>query len=456
MLPIREKTMNNVTVGWVTSAAVMLLVTHAYALDIPLNYERYPDDEKAYLPRGYGELKVSLERPQGEWKFPEFNSEQPVYAFAELTDGKRLLVLDRKHAKDRFYNRIYFDANHNRDLTDDRSIDGVANFMGDGAYCHMEFPAVDTTVRDGGRDLPFSFRPTLSGRKLGELKNRKLSTDLLNEHVSFSLRVNCSYSGIIQLDDHRYQLMLCDADCNGSFADRGKVPQHGRQCSCSGIHATGDKLYITDEKKVGYDDAQMLGSYLILRDRLFNIDIDIEGGKLTLSAVAADMAPLQLGMETRRLVLYTKDGKHCVTMYRPATNVMLLKGIYRLLDYQCMRKDEQGDLWQLLGKGSKDSPFVSVEGKEDAVLNFGEPYTFVVNFRSSDLKEWESGERKDLRLSLSIDGSGGDTVSGVTHVSGNKTKIELSKKSPSRPKEPTFKIMRADGEVIDSGSFEYG
>ena len=40
--------------------------------------------------------------------------------------------------------------------------------------------------------------------------------------------------------------------------------------------------------------------------------------------------------------------------------------------------------------------------------------------------------------------------------SGEKTRIALSKKDPSFPLEPRFKIVKADGETVMQGSFEYG
>ena len=51
-------------------------------------------------------------------------------------------------------------------------------------------------------------------------------------------------------------------------------------------------------------------------------------------------------------------------------------------------------------------------------------------------------------LELRIEGVGGDLVSDVTHVTGTLTTIPLSEKRPQCPKEPTYRIARADGKVV--------
>ena len=47
-------------------------------------------------------------------------------------------------------------------------------------------------------------------------------------------------------------------------------------------------------------------------------------------------------------------------------------------------------------------------------------------------------------------------IADLRRISGTKTQHKLSKRYSSRPEEATYRIVKHDGELITSGSFEYG
>ena len=96
------------------AAGALSLAAPARSLEVPLEYER--EVSSIFL------LK-SAEAPPGEWKLPELKSETPVYLLAHLPGKRRLLVLDRRTGAETFFSRLYYDANGNRDLTDDPAFD---------------------------------------------------------------------------------------------------------------------------------------------------------------------------------------------------------------------------------------------------------------------------------------------------------------------------------------------
>ena len=53
---------------------------------------------------------------------------------------------------------------------------------------------------------------------------------------------------------------------------------------------------------------------------------------------------------------------------------------------------------------------------------------------------------------------GKEFLTDLSHITGTLTRIPLSKKKDlgHRPKEPTYKIIKAGGEEVARGSFEYG
>jgi hypothetical protein len=57
-------------------------------------------------------------------------------------------------------------------------------------------------------------------------------------------------------------------------------------------------------------------------------------------------------------------------------------------------------------------------------------------------------------MGLNVLGRVNEQVVDVAHVQGNRTKIPLS--VGGRPKEAQYRILKADGERVAQGQFEYG
>ena len=107
--------------------------------------------------------------------------------------------------------------------------------------------------------------------------------------------------------------------------------------------------------------------------------------------------------------------------------------------------------------GTNESPAVAVAPNIGAVLPFGEPYMPVITLPPADMMP--SGARGgNTFLSFNVEGRGKEVLSGLTHLEGSGTKIPLSKTKgrENLPKEPAYTIVKADGEIVARGSFEYG
>ncbi len=157
----------------VVVAGSLALALGLLAVDVPLKYERCGDDGgSGWQPRVYVLLEKSVKLPAGDWKLPELKSSLPVYACADIGGKKRLLVLDKRDAKDPFYNRLYLDANGNNDLRDDPVIETprLPEDAGDVVqYRYAPFPAVDITIDHGAYKTPYSMRlSVVFGGKLPE------------------------------------------------------------------------------------------------------------------------------------------------------------------------------------------------------------------------------------------------------------------------------------------------
>lgn len=461
---VSTQTMNRMIVRLLASVLLLCTTTAAFALDVSLKYERHPDEKDSFRPFSFAQVQPTIERPAGDWNLPELKSKTPLYAFAELGDKECLLILDRQNADDFFFNRLYLDSNGNKDLSDDPVIDGT--FDGEeGEYCHTSFPSVDITIELEGKSLPYSFWPYVSYSYFGDYgrPDKELKKEHIDENLRFVFRSNCFYSGEFELDGRSYSVALGDSNVNGRFNDR--FPAKGspleelvRAHARSPVFSGNDHFYLAVGRQPEFRDAQVSGDLLLVSGRLFDVSISTADSKLTLTPIGENLFTMTLPMATERMTLYTKDGAHCVMMYRPGTRIALPAGEYRLLDYAVTRKDRQRDEWLLEAVATNDSPPVTVDAGTRSSLRFGEPYLPVVEVPEEIRQALRNGDITDVPLLFTVTGAGKEILTDLARISGDRTRIPLSTSNGfrNRPKEPTYKIVQPDGQIVAQGSFEYG
>ena len=440
----------------VIAVAGFVIATAAFGIEVPLNYEKYDENQQTFRPFGAMRPQMLPEPPEGEWKLPDPVGDKPLYTVIKLADSDRLSVIDRQKPDDPYYNRIYFDSNGNGDMTDDPAVDGTIRKFNDDYY-NVTFPVIDTEIKVDGAVLPYSFMPQVSGMGFEKAGDVEITAENIRRYVNCYFEINCSYSAEFQMDGRSYRVMLGDTDGNGRFNDRFSIPENFRSISRMPVYAQGDQFYISGTGNIDFTDRQVCGDFVMVNGKLYEVEISTARGKLTLTEVTEGLVPLKLAMETERLALYSEDGEHCLNMYKPESTVLIPAGNYRLLSYQAFRDDEQGDRWRLIAGGSTESPVVSVEQNNGAVLEFGEPFVPIVE--TQNVGRGSSGEgASDLPLLFNVEGTGRELLTELIHMSGTKTKIPLSKTRgrENRPKEPSYRIVKSDGEIVAVGSFEYG
>jgi len=429
----------------------------ALAIEVPLTYMRYSDmaDSDSFRPWGGSPLDPAKTPPTGECKLPAFNASTPLYVIEPLGDEQRLFVFDKISNSDACHNRMYFDSNGDGNLNDETAIDGVVQPQDQVTF--VIFPAVDTSIRVGECKLPFSFRVTaylVSGEDV----------------PYFNLTVDCAYQGTFALKEKNYTIWLSDSDGDArfdgmaSFAD-GQAPTTG---GIPTVYPQGDRAYITDAAMTTTGDRIVLSNKLVLGEELFDLAINIPDKRLTLTPVTAPLAKLTLPVQAERVSLYTSDKQHVINMYRPALEVPIPTGDYRLLDYRVSRQDDKGANWAVEALGTPDCSIVTVGNSgEPASMVFGEPYVPTVNAQLKPMEPSAMGVPGDPQyappqpslsadLQLAVRGAGNEVLVDLAKLSGDKSSIPLSPKAFHRPKEPVYKIVSPDGELVTQGQFEYG
>jgi hypothetical protein len=110
------------------------------------------------------------------------------------------------------FNRLYFDLNHNGDLTDDKVIEAKPPDSALRAPTAFQFPRVDVTLDTDGVKSDYSF--FLQGQSVS---NRDFS------YVVVSLVAGGYREGHITLDGKKHHVVLIDFNSNGRFGDENKL-----------------------------------------------------------------------------------------------------------------------------------------------------------------------------------------------------------------------------------------
>lgn len=409
----------------------------------------YPVDTR-YRPWGSTQVSMMNAAPSGEWKFPEFGSKRPLYGWTELGERRRLMVLDVWDALDGGGARIYFDADANGDLTDDPRIDGEIRRF-DPSYFSAEFPPLDTEITVGGRQLPYSLRVYAYAFRVRILREGEEAGAEVQYHVS--IRPACCYKAKFDLDGHTYRLLLADRNANGRFGDRFTKVDLQEDVGAKRLYPDGDRLLIREETRPTRHDEVPLGGILVLREHAFRVRIDTAEPKMILDPVTDGLCALEPGMGVERIFLAAENPADSVAAFDPGPRIMVPAGKYRLLTYVA-RRMAGDDEWILVGQGTENGPQVGVAGGEGTVLPLGEPFTPRAGIQGDIAVLQPRGQ--PVRLQFYVEGQGKERVSDLGRLSGDGDAIPMSVKDSSRPREPSYKIVKADGEIVASGTFEYG
>jgi hypothetical protein len=381
------------------------------------------------------------------------------------------------------YARLYFDLNHNGDLTDDKPIDGkamAAGMFGPGQnFLQVHFPRVELTIDVDGAKQDYAF--LLSGYVVCQ---RQFS------YASLSLVSAICREGDITLAGHKHHVVLLDFNSNGRFDDEIKInsnaPGDGRL-----YPEQSDQLLVDPSKESGspYDVAASTSRHhvtkLICVDGLFyDMKVSAAGDKLTLERSKLGLGRVSNPNQQFHAVVYGEHGYLKISGSKDAPAV-LPEGQWKLLSYSIKHTDppkpaksddkadkdkakkspSSGNLLSALGAmlggrpASRESSVeatataqykpVTVRVGKTTELPFGPPYKPVVTASPgydgpvTIVNGKPSKPPNVMQMGLELIGSAGEVCSSMT-VHG------------SRPGKPAFTITDSKGKVVQQGDFEYG
>jgi hypothetical protein len=416
-------------------------------------------------------------------KEPEkYNSEHPFRGVAKLGSGQYGFVFDCRDGKSTDYSRLYFDLNHNGDLTDDKVIEGKQPGSRTPAdYSAHEFPRVDLTLDVDGTKVNYGFffmvtsRTMTAGNLLGlrsstsaeETEEPKEAQKLL--YVAARLMPAVYREGKVTLKGESRHLALVDSNANGRFDDLTTV----RKSSNGRVYPqSGDMLLVDPEAKAANPPSGVssagspLAALTDIGGSFYELAITPAGDKLTLApapighvteaneafraTVYNDKAvlnisgekaePIPLPVGEWRLVSYTidmtgrwKPGEETGSQQSPS----LRKLAGSLVAQGGMVGSSRTRTTRTTAYGYDDAKVVKVNEGETVTLPFGLPFKTIVK-AGGPVRGGQTAQ-----LDLSLVGTGGERC-GSLMVDG------------TRPQPPEFTISTPDGDVVEQGRFKWG
>jgi hypothetical protein len=397
-------------------------------------------------------------------KEPEkYNSKHPMRAVAMLGSHDYALVLDDKEAESGKYDRLWFDKNHNGDLTDDEPIEAKESGNPASGYAQSVFPRVEVTVEADGASHDYAFLFTAHAN----MRQKDF------QYVSASLNAAVYREGEITLEGKTHRIVVLDYNSNGRFGDEAKI-RDDVQMSDGKIYAQPGDMLLVDpsQAKMGYayyrptasKIHQFFSKLVNLDGAFYDVSLSPAGDQITLTP-----SPLALGQVSNphgpfHAIVYGEHG--FVKLSGDGTNpVKLPEGEWKLLgytidltQYPAAGEEAEDTTNSLLKKlvdvltGNMSGPgirytvlaatatrdYAAVKVTKDATvpLPFGPPYKPIVKvgYRQADDK---------VQLQMSLVGSAGEICEDM-RVEGRQ------------PGTPEFTVADPDGKVVESGTFEYG
>lgn len=382
---------------------------------------------------------------------------------AEGSDEK---AADKPAAAPPPYSRLYFDVNHNGDLTDDPVVEGELVRASRGAQ-YTSFPRIDLAIDVDGKKADYAFTMRVNSRSSGALS-----------YATASLSAAAYRVGEMTIAGEKRRIVLVDFNSNGLFNDEIRVGKSGDVPTALAAFSRpqGDRLYMIDPEApatqgnpfaLGGSDSQCnIARLVALGGSFFDLTVQPSGEELTLDPTSSPLGYVVNSNKDYSLVVYGEKGIFTI-VGDDTGKARLPEGEWKLMSYtidltsKAEPPKQDAALADAAGaKPSDDAPVaeparernvrtvvsarfpqdqnpVKVVKDETVELSFGPPFQPVVSAR---VPKKGSGQAS---LGLSLVGVGGDVCSGLS-VNGR------------RPDKPKFTITTADGEEVASGAFEYG
>jgi len=358
-------------------------------------------------------------------KEPKYTSEKPLRGVARLGSKQFLLALDAVGTKPEGYNRLYFDANGNGDLTDDEPVN-TKDIGGSqtSKRTHTAFRNVKAPLDIDGVQLEYIFDLDGDSFQLGT-----------GAYTRVTLTSAVVREGQIDVGGKKVRLLLVDHNSNGRFDDRAEVHSQGQRA----FLAVGDVfLFNPGARKSRSPAADRAPDYLFVNrlvcigGHFYKLEVTPAGDQLKLEPAELITGHVMSSSPKYRVVVYNDDYGVLLIGGTKVRKVVLPEGEWKLASYTI---HVPGGRTTVTAEYPGDSHPISVKKDNTTELPLGAPFRPVVTASRIDGKK--------VSLTLTIVGKGGERCTSF-FIKGRQ------------PANPGFKVLAEDGRVVYTGKFEFG
>lgn len=319
-----------------------------------------------------------------------------------------------------FYNRAIFDANRNKDFSDDPPLAATMRLRKNG-YHFMRAP-VSLNLGTAGQEV-WDFVLEVGGWGFSSPSWTNWPTPAAGL---------CFASGLFgeaRIGESTYEIQMQDANGNGVYGDVSLEDFSPNRDAFAITRRSGPATNVV-RKYVSRE----LPSILVAGDRTFRLKVDPAGRSFSLKELERG-AVLQLPQKT--FCGHIKSRKDLVLFMDPTTSVHLPEGEYSLRRIFLQKTDAAGFPWTLQTELLGRSDALLLAPGKPATLDFPEPFTLSA---SADVKK--EGE---YRICI-----------GILDAAGNKLDGDLTVPGLLRPPPPATQLLGMDGSVERSIKMRYG
>jgi len=375
------------------------------------------------------------------------------------------------------YDRLYFDFNHNGDLTDDRVVTGkvkTRKFGTGESHAQISFPRLDVTIDADGT-------PVESSIFLSGYANSSSNYGYVNVRIN----AGAYREGEIMVEGKKRHVVLIDFNSNGRFDNEMKVHKNVRGGRGQIYPKHGDVLLVDPKQSQGgspYDVTSAdyrhnVSKVVNIDGRFYDLKITPAGDKLTLEASSVATGNVTNPNDGFSALIYSDniflkisgnkdtptpvpEGKWKLLTYtinlteapkpvepskkddkkaeKETLSLGILAGAFKAVFNSTVRVPSRPRNSMVSARATNDYKVVKVVKGKTVELPFGPPYKPLVTARN-----YGNPKKKQVHLQMSLVGSAGEICSNMRVRDG-------------RPSKPEFTITDPKGEVVQKDSFEYG
>lgn len=377
-------------------------------------------------------------------------SKFPFRGVISLGKDKFIFSVDSDNLYGEGYNILYFDRNHNFDLTDDPAIEarpipeGIG--FGEGSF-EREFPRREIALEIDGSKFDYAFFFTAYSRMQSE-------NDPPN-YARAGYRPASFREGDIELNGKKHHVVLVDFSNNGRFDDVYEVDGKTVSRNDRIIARNGDYLFLdpdTNNEDSAYyltnrKDSFPIAKLIQIDGQFYNLAIAASGERVTLTPSDVSTGMVKNPNKRYSALFYGEKGVIKING-EASTEVAMPEGSWKLMDYTIdATEGESGssrgrsNRTQVSAVGTTQSPEFLVKKGSTVDLPFGPPYKPIVEVQSQRRSSTDTNEV--VYLNLLLQGKGNE-ICYAMKVNGQN------------PESPSFAIATKTNQIIERGSFEYG